>query len=250
MEKIIALKLGVRVENNDEIKTKFFEDHYIDIEKTIEQRRRKWQLKAVMMLDFDDVKQILLRHTFLKLHLYKEDMPFLNWLNRLISNQISNILRNNYYSHARPCVQKPNGCAFNSGADSCDYTPSGKQCDECVVHRIWTQGKKRAHDVKLPLPMTGHHEIEVFDIPNTHFDLFPQIEEMHRKMEKYLKPFEYKIYHCLYVLGLSEKDTAKKLNYKSVERFKYPGYASIAKAKKTIILKARQLLESGEIDII
>lgn len=238
------------MDNKEEIKTKFFEDHYIEINKTIEQRRYKWQLKAVMALDFDDVKQILMRHTYLKLHLYNESMPFLNWLNRLISNQISNILRNNYYAHARPCVQK-SGCAFNSGLDSCEYTPSGKQCNECPLYSIWEHGKKQASDVKLPVPMVGRHEIEVFDIPNTHYDLEPQILELREKLKSVLKKFEYQIFEYLYVFGLSEAETAKEMGYKkSTTPWRTAGYNSIAKAKKTIITKAKKLIESGEIDII
>ena len=227
-----------------EEKTLFFEANYEIFNTEIEKRRRKWTLKGVVAIDFDDVKQILLRHLFVKLDMYDADKsPLSHWCNTIISNQISNVLRNNYYSCARPCLK----CACQLPSDGCElYT---EQTNKCPLYKKWEETKKSAHDIRLALPSENHQQ-EIFDIPNTHSDLLPQIDELHSKMRKHLKPFEYKIYECLFILGLSEADTAKKLNYKSKEKFKYPGYASIAKAKKVILIKARKLVQDGEIDII
>lgn len=225
-----------------------FEESLPIIEKELHKRKYKWQLKAIVWMDWQDVEQIIKFHIFKKWEQYDCSKPLKNWVNTIISNQFINILRNTYFSSARPCISF-GGCSFNTGEDDCDYTKSQKQCSECPVFAVWEKKKKSAHDIKLPVPMV-HHEIEVHDIPNTQSNLLPQITEMHEKMEKYLKPYEFKIYHCLYILGLSEKETAEKLNYKSAERFKYPGYASISKAKKVIIAKARKIIEDGEIDVI
>ena len=236
------------MQNKDSVKTKFFEAHFVEIEKELEKRRHKWFLRGVMMIEFEDIKSIVLAHIYKKLHLYNEKLPLLNWVNTIISNQISNILRNNYYSHSRPCIQK-GGCAFNDGNDFCSYTKSGLQSDECPIYASWAKSKKHANDIRMSLPMENHLT-EIFDIPNSHYDISNNIEEFHVKIRKYLKPFEYRIYECLFILGLSEADTAKKLGYKSKEKFKYPGYASIAKAKKIILKTGKKILQNGEIDMI
>lgn len=95
-----------------------------------------------------------------------------------------------------------------------------------------------------------NHSLEIYDIPNSHYDITGQIEEMHGKMKSILKPFEYKIYDCLFIKNLSEEQTAKELGYSSKEKWRKPGYNSISKAKKIIIEKARKIIKNGEIDII
>lgn len=222
---------------------KFFELHYKEIEGEIEKRRRKWQLKGVMMFDFDDVKYIVLAHIYKKLHLYDENQPLLNWVNTITTNQIYNILRNNYYSHSRPCLQ----CACSLPDNGCELF--AEQCSVCPIYKKWEQTKKSANDIRMALP-AENHSLEIYDIPNSHYDITTQIEEMHTKMKKCLKPFEYKIYDCLFIQNLSEEQTAKALGYSSKEKWRKPGYNSISKAKKIIIEKARKITENGEIDMI
>lgn len=227
-----------------EEKIAFFNENFNVFETELEKRRRKWQLRAVPSLDFSDIKQTILFHIFKKLHLYDPTKsPLSHWTNSVISSQLSNLLRNNYYNFVKPCVR----CSCAIGDTGCElYSEQG---NKCIVYKIWESSKKNAFDIQLALPICNH-EVEIFDIPNTHSDMAKQISDMHFHMKKCLKSFEYKIYHCLYILGLSEMDTAKKLGYKSKEKFKYEGYASIAKAKKVIIIKAKELIENGEIDIL
>jgi len=233
----------------DEEKIIFFEKHYEEIEQEIEKRRRKWQLRGVLMIEFDDVKNIVINHIYRKLHLYDESQPLLNWINTIATNQISNILRNNYYNHSRPCIQM-GGCSFNDGNELCSYTPSGNQCEECPLFAVWAKSKKHANDIKMSLPMENHLT-EIFDIPNTNSDLNNSIDEMHSKMEKHLKIFEFRVYKYLYILGLSEEETARRMGYKkSTDPFRKRGYNSILKIKKTIVKTAKKLIEKGEIDIL
>lgn len=225
-------------------KTLFFEENYEIFNNEIEKRRRKWTLKGVVAVDFDDVKQILMRHLFIKLDMYDPaKSPLSHWTNTIISNQISNILRNNYYSCARPCLK----CACQLPLESCELY--GEQTNACSVYKKWEETKKSAHDIRLALPSENHQQ-EIYDIPNIHSDLLPQIAEMHLKMKKVLKKFEYRIYECLFIFNLSEIQTAKKLGYSSAEKWRKPGYASISKAKKVILEKAKKMIRDGEIDVM
>src|SRR6478735_4891919 len=92
-----------------------FEDKYLIIEKEIEKRRHKWTLKAVAWLCFDDVKQLILIHIWKQFGKWDQDKEFLPWVNRVISNQIINLLRNLYMNMARPCIS----CCANEGEDRC-----------------------------------------------------------------------------------------------------------------------------------
>ena len=95
-------------------KTKF-EDHLDLIDEEIRKRRGKWNLKSLAWMDFDDVSQIIKFHIFKKWHLYDPAKPLGPWLNKIISNQIKNLIRNNYGNYSRPCLR----CAAAEGENLC-----------------------------------------------------------------------------------------------------------------------------------
>ena len=82
-----------------------FEDKIAEIDQEIAKRRNKWNLNALSWIDFDDISQILRIHIYKKWHLYDHSKPLPPWLNRTISNQLKNLIRNNYSSFARPCLR-------------------------------------------------------------------------------------------------------------------------------------------------
>ncbi|MEK6878733.1 MAG: hypothetical protein AABY22_03950, partial [Nanoarchaeota archaeon] len=96
------------------------------------------------------------------------------------------------------------------------------------------------------------HSNEVYEIHNTYPEI--NIEEsakvLHGKMETLLKPFEWKIYKMLYIDHLSEDKAAQRMGYKTSEKGRQPGYKQIKNIKKTILFKAKKLLNSTDIDLV
>ena len=70
-----------------------FEDCIDIIDTEITKRKNKWNLTALAWMDFDDVSQILRIHIFRKWHLYDQTKKLTPWINRIISNQIKNLIR-------------------------------------------------------------------------------------------------------------------------------------------------------------
>ena len=100
-----------------------FEDKIQEIEIALERKRSKWDLDAVAYIDYDDIKQIIMTHIYKKWHLWDQSKSVEPWLNRVVSNQFKNLLRNHYGNFVRPCLR----CEFNNGGDGCSKTRSGIQ---------------------------------------------------------------------------------------------------------------------------
>ena len=140
-------------------KKKHFEEMYETIDKVIKKRRNKWKLKAITWFDFEDIEQIIKLHIYKKWHLWDQSRPIEPWINRIVTNQIKNIIRNNYTSFARPCLS----CPFNQNIDgdignefSCGFTASRTQCSECPLYAKWEKVKKSAYDVKMTVSLENH----------------------------------------------------------------------------------------------
>ena len=100
-----------------------YEDFHSDILAEIEKRRPKWQLSSLAWMDFDDVKQIISAHISVKWHQWDPVRPLIPWVNKIITNQFKNILRNNYSNFVRPCLSCPFNLSQTSGdGDSCSFT--------------------------------------------------------------------------------------------------------------------------------
>ena len=116
-----------------------FEDYIDIISEEIKKRKGKWTLTSIAWMDFEDISQILRIHIFKKWHLYDHSKPLAPWLNRIISNQIKNLIRNNYGNYARPCLR----CAAAEGSDLCAIY--GKHDSSCPLYYNWTKSKQTAH---------------------------------------------------------------------------------------------------------
>jgi len=219
-----------------------FEECIKDIDFEICKRRNKWNLTALAWMDFDDVSQILRLHIYKKWHLYDQIKPLAPWINRIITNQIKNLIRNNYGNFTRPCLR----CAAAEGEDLCQIYKT--QCNACPLYAQWEKTKKRAHDAKLPLSLENHTR-EVHSIPSDGCDIEAAAKKLHKKMQKILKPNEWLVYKYLYVEFLDEEQVAKKMGYRTTEKNRQPGYKQIKNIKKNIIKKVKGLLDGEEIDI-
>ena len=208
-----------------------FESLIDAINSEIIKRKSKWNLTAINWMDFSDVSQILRIHK-----------PLAPWVNRIISNQIKNLIRNNYSNFTRPCLK----CAAAEGDDGCSIYAS--QCSNCPLYANWEKSKKNAHDTKLTLSIENHSQ-EINDMPINNFNMEKTAENIHGKMQKVLKPIEWKVYQHLYIEGKDEEQTAKLMGYRTSEKNRVAGYKQIKNIKKIIILKVKKHLYNGDIDI-
>lgn len=212
------------------------------INSEIIKRKNKWNLTAINWMDFNDVSQILRIHIYKKWHLYDHKKPLAPWVNRIISNQIKNLIRNNYSNFTRPCLK----CAAAEGEDGC--TIYNLQCNRCPLYANWEKSKKNAHDTKLTLSIENHSQ-EINDLPMDNFNLEKTASNIHFKMQKVLKPIEWKVYQYLYIDGKDEEQTAKLMGYRTSEKNRIAGYKQIKNIKKIIIFKVKKHLYNGDIDI-
>ncbi|NBW16095.1 MAG: hypothetical protein EBR82_49740 [Caulobacteraceae bacterium] len=219
-----------------------FESLIDSINSEIIKRKNKWNLTAINWMDFNDVSQILRIHIYKKWHLYDPKKPLAPWVNRIISNQIKNLIRNNYSNFTRPCLK----CAAAEGDDGC--TIYSNQCNACPLYANWEKSKKNAHDTKLTLSIENHHQ-EINDMPINNFNMEKTAENIHIKMQKVLKPIEWKVYQYLYIEGKDEEQTAKLMGYRTSEKNRIAGYKQIKNIKKIIIVKVKKHLYNGDIDI-
>ena len=220
-----------------------FEDHIEQIDAEIKKRKSKWNLTALSWMDFDDVSQILRIHIFKKWHLYDTKKPLNPWINRIISNQIKNLIRNNYGNYCRPCLK----CAAAESGDLCYIY--GKQCEACPLFANWVKTKKQAYDAKLPVSINEHsNEINMAEYKD--IDIVMLMKRLNEKMRQSLKPAEWKIYKALYIDNLSEEKAASLMGYKTNEKNRVPGYKQIKNVKKSIIQKVKKIIANGEIEIL
>ena len=220
-----------------------FEDYIQQIDIDIRKSKSKWNLTALAWMDFDDVSQILRIHIFRKWHLYDQKKALNPWINRIISNQIKNLIRNNYGNYCRPCLK----CAASESGDLCYIY--GKQSEACPLYANWVKTRKQAYDAKLPVSINDH-EYEINSTQYSDIDILSLMNKLNEKMKDVLKPAEWKIYKALYIDNLSEEKAATLMGYKTNEKNRVPGYKQIKNVKKSIIEKVKKIIHNGEIEII
>lgn len=219
-----------------------FENYIEIINSEIAKRKNKWTLTALNWIGFEDVSQIIISHIYKKWNLYDARKPLLPWINRIISNQIKNLIRNNYGNYARPCLK----CAAAIGENECKIY--GKQEETCPMYSNWIKNKKNAYDLKMTLPIEEHSN-EINNQSTEEFDIAKASVSLHEKMKKILKPIEWQVYDLLYIKNKTEEHVCKNLNFKYDRKAKVAYNKQLRNIQKTIIKKAKQCLLNGEIDI-
>lgn len=220
----------------NEKKLKTFEECYDIINQLLETHRSKWHIAAIPSIDFDDVKQIIKVHIWKKWHLYEQHLPLEPWANRIIINQLRNLRRNVLDAFSRPCLK----CAENEGNDLCRAFV--KQCNSCPLYAKWEKRKKRAYNLKLPLPLENHIQ-EVHDISENTFNLDSAIEEFHKQMLRTLKPVEKRVYIYLYIKGLTQDEVCREMGWVTNEGGRKPGYNNFIRINKLLIEKAKIIVK-------
>lgn len=171
-----------------------FPDKIQEIDMLLERSRKKWHLDAVQWMDFDDVCQIIRLHIFKKWHLWDQTRTFGPWCNRVISHQITNLIRNNYTAFQKPCLK----CPHYTSDNGCGFTASGVQDTSCDDYAKWSKKKKNNHDVKLTLSIENQvidHSVCI----NNEFDYDHGTNRVHFEMMKRLSKDHRIIYKALYI---------------------------------------------------
>tara|TARA_R110002020_G_scaffold161933_2_gene347329 strand:+ start:75 stop:812 length:738 start_codon:yes stop_codon:yes gene_type:complete len=232
-----------------------YSDKKDTIDQELRKRKNKWYLNSLGWFDFEDVEQIIRLHLFKKWEQWDQKRPLKPWINKIITNQLKNILRNTYTSFAKPCV----GCPFNHQAPAptsrdffndnlCSFTKSGLQCDECPLYAKWEKRKQSAYNVKMPLAME-HHAYELSLQPTNDFDLDAAGDKLHGAMKEALSPRQYRIYKMLFIDYLEEEEIAEKMGYRTTERGRKAGYKQLKNLKKQFKEKATHILKNSDIII-
>ena len=215
-----------------------FEDCIEQIDVEINKRRGRWNLTALSWMDFDDVSQIIRVHIFKKWHLYDQSKSLAPWINTLISNQIKNLIRNNYGNYCRPCLK----CAAAESESLCYIY--GTQNSSCPLFAQWEKTKKAAYLTKLPSPLESvEHETENMELQDFDFDTI--LKRLNKQLKKKLKVNEWIVYENLYLKNKTEQEVAKILGYKTSEKNRSPGYKQIKNIKKSIIEKAKEIVSDN-----
>jgi len=223
-----------------------FEDKQDIVYHEIRKRRSKWFLGSVTYLDFDDVTQIISAHIHKKWHLWDQEKQLEPWLNRVISNQIKNLIRNNYGVFAKPCVN----CPFNEGgqvdSNACSFTSSGHQSVECPLYKKWYKGKKNEQHIKMPTSFEVH-DFEIKTTTGDHVDLEEGARRIHEKMKKRLTEKQFLAYRLIYMENTPDEEVAKRLGYKTSEKNRTAGYRQIKNLKNYFQEVAAKILEEEDI---
>ena len=220
-----------------------FEESFHIIDEERRKRRNKWNLTSLSWMDYDDVSQIIRIHIYKKWNLYDAKQPLTPWLNRIITNQIKNLIRNNYGNYSRPCLK----CSAAEGEDGCIIYQ--KQCADCPLYKNWEKTKKSAHDLKIPLSLENHSN-EIYANYRDEIDIEKNAKKIHDVMKKVLKPLEWKVYEGLFIDFKKESQVAEEMGYITSEEKRTPGYKQIKNIKKLIIEKVKIYIEKDKIDIL
>ena len=227
-----------------------YEDKSEEIDVEIKKRRGKWFLDSLAWFDFEDVEQIIRAHIYKKWDQWDQERNLKPWINKIITNQMKNILRNNYSNFVRPCL----GCPFNQSGGvgegksdfMCGFTKSGEQDSSCPLYAKWERTKKSAYDIKMALALDSHSH-EVYSMHDNSFNIEESQDRLNKYMERELSAKQFMVYKLLYIENLDEEEVAKKMGYKTSEKGRKAGYKQIKNLKKVFKQKAQDILSREDI---
>ncbi len=220
-----------------------YEDKYGIIDEELAKRRSSWFLTSIAWIDYDDVCQIIRTHLFRKWSQWDQERPLRPWLNKIISNQLKNILRNYYANFARPCLS----CPFNIDDEGCGFTESGAQDTTCPLFKKWTQTKKNAHDVKVALPIEGKDFALEHSDSNIFFDFEGATKHIAVLLKERISKKQFELFDLLFIKNIDEAEVAEIMGYKSSEAGRKAGYKQIKNTKKLIKKIVTQIIKEQDL---
>lgn len=219
-----------------------FEEKLTEINEAIAIKRNLWQLSSISYMDYDDVAQILRLHIAAKIHSYDPSRPFGPWVSVIITHRIRNLIRDHYGKLAPPCAD----CPFNNGSNLCQFTKSGFKDSSCEQYSAWANRKKTAYELKLAAPLEDH---DGGDHSPINFDVEKSVDKFHKAMEKILSKRTYEAYRYMYIDGLTDEETVKKMGFKETkEKGRLAGYRQLTNIKKEIRMRADALIKDFDLE--
>ena len=218
-----------------------------EIDQELQKRKKNWFLTSVNWIDFDDVSQIIRTHIFRKWDQWDQERPLKPWLNKIISNQFKNILRNYYSNYARPCLN----CPFNQDAEQngCSFTASKIQDSTCPLYKKWNNTKNHAYNIKISVPIDCHiHELKDC-VDNLSKPIEESVEKLISALKGVLNKRQLQAFELLYVKNLPDEEVAKQMGFKSSESGRKAGYKQIKNLKNIIKEKAEKIIEKEDITL-
>ena len=164
------------------------------------------------------------------------------WLNTIISNQLKNLIRNNYGNYSKPCTK----CGAAESNDKCSIYI--EQCASCPLYAKWEKTKQTAFNLKC-CQSTEEHGNFIANKEDESYNLEKNIISLNEKIHLFLKPNEYKFYKLFYLEKNTEESTAKKMGFITGEKNRKPGYKQIQNIKKNIVKKIKKAIAEGKVDI-
>lgn len=235
----------------DQEKTNFiYEDKSKEIDLEIKKRRGKWFLDSLAWFDFEDVEQIIRAHIYKKWHQWDQTRSLKPWINKIITNQMKNILRNNYSNFVRPCLNCPfnQSCATRDGGEAslCGFTKSGLQDSSCPLYAKWEKTKKSAYGIKMALTLENHTN-EVQAMEDNNFSIMDAQDKLNFFMKKELSEKQFLVYKLLFIDNKDEEEVAGQMGYKTSEKGRKAGYKQIKNLKKIFKQKAQEILDKEDV---
>lgn len=221
-----------------------FEECHKIIIKEIMKRKKRWLLHRIAYLDYDDVSQIIQLHIFKKWYLWDQTQPIMLWLNKTITNQSINQVRNHYLSRTCICTS----CPLNLGGGICREYGNTRSI-ECNTYNIWATSKKfDKEQVNFPISI---HELEDNAqerlICQNSLNPIHDIDRFHELVLKKLTPLQQQIYKWMYLENKSDEEISKLMGYApSIQPKRTPGYRMITKFKSIFIKSAKEVLEYND----
>tara|TARA_R110000803_G_scaffold210509_3_gene282488 strand:- start:1059 stop:1757 length:699 start_codon:yes stop_codon:yes gene_type:complete len=229
-----------------------FEDVEPNIEKLLIRYRNKWNLDVIRHYEFEDFKQDVKLHIYLKFQKWKQSEPFDPWCSRVIHNQLINKKRNLFTNHSKPC----SNCFFNNGGDSCGFTESKIQSVECSKFKQWTKGKKSAYEIKTATDIDSDF-LEISKVEDLNIDYEKFLSSIRVEILDRIKNAKYKmtsttlkIFDMTYLQKKDDNDISRTLGYTTSERNRNPGYRNLSLHRKIIKEIAKELLTKEDYDFV
>jgi RNA polymerase sigma factor (sigma-70 family) len=221
-----------------------YEDRVADIDELLQKHRVKWRLDAIAWMDYDDVCQIIRLHIFKKWHLWDQSRSFKPWVATLIANQIRNLVRNNYFNYARPCLR----CPHNMGSDGCNLTKSGTQDSSCEIFAKWQKKKETAYNLKLPVQMESAAFCMSEDQIITEEDFEEGAKKLHKLVMDQLGIKHREIYFMLFIENKTDEEVADRFGFKEDTcKRKKARYKQIANLRKKFYELATETIKNNDV---
>lgn len=219
-----------------------YEDCSEQIEKEIKKRRRKWTLDIYRWLDWEDVAQILRAHISKKWHMWDQSRKLAPWIQRIMSRQIYNLLRNLYTNYARPCVQ----CKYAIGEEGCSKTISGEQCSECPIFAKWQEKKQVGYYIKMPLELE-HHAQEVNNKIDDTINFKETMRRVMEELEKKMSPKRFAAFKILFIDKTPDNEAASILKIRGNPQNKYSQKKLLCAYRDSLSKEAKKIIAESDI---